>query len=306
LLAATIGFPADDAAWDALDASAVLVTVNERPITKGDLEFELLWRRVPAEHESDVRRRFVVELIDRQLLSGFLQQRRVEVPEELIDRQIEQLRQLAKAADRDFDDVISSLGFNQASLRAHLKLPLAWRLHLNRVVTDRQLAEFFAEWREQFDGTRVRASQIVIAVPSHADDEEWRSAEQTLTRLRSEIAAGEIEFAEAARRHSTSPSRELGGDLGFFRFHGRLPAALARAAFELDTGELSQPLRSRFGVHLLMVTDRVAGQLSLEDVRRQVFDELSRQMWDQEADRLRGDASIEWRIDPEILGTAEP
>lgn len=297
------GFAGDEAAWDAMGSDAVLVTVNDKPITKGDLEFELLWRRVPTEQAASVRRQFVEELIDRQLLGGFLEQRRVEVPEDLLDGQVERLRQLTKAVDRDFDEVIGGLGFTEETLRAHLKLPLAWRLHLKRVITDGQLAALFAERRAQFDGTRVRARQIVIAVSHDADEEEWRSAEQVLTQVRGEIAGGEIGFAEAARQYSTSPSRDEGGDLGFFRFHGRVPAAVAAAAFELEPGELSQPVRSPFGVHLVEVTDRVAGSLSLEDVRRQVLDEMSRRMWDEEAERLRGDARIEWRIDPEILGT---
>ena len=65
-------------------------------------------------------------------------------------------------------------------------------------------------------------------------------------------------------------------------------------------------MRSQFGVHLLMATERIAGQLSLEDVRGKIVDQLSQQMWDDEAERLRSDADIEWRIDPGILEPAEP
>jgi parvulin-like peptidyl-prolyl isomerase len=297
-------FGEDEAAYQALTADTVLVTVNRQPITKGDLEFELLWRRVSEEQQPAFRARFVDELIDRQLLRAFLRQRRVEVPDALVDQQLEQLRQLVTAGDGNFDEIIRRLGFTEASLREHLQLPLAWRVYLNRAVTEGQLKDFFEERREQFDGTRVRASQIVIAVPKEAGEDEWRAAEQTLRDVRREIASGDLEFAEAARRYSTSPSRENGGDLGMFTFHGTVPAAVATAAFALDVNGLGQPIRSEFGVHLLMVTDRIAGQLSLEDVRARVLDQLSHQMWEGEAKRLREGADIKWRIEPAILDAA--
>lgn len=301
---ASAAFSADEA-YQALTNDAVLVTVNRQPITQGDLEFELLWRRVPEEQQPTFRARFVDELIDQQLLRAFLRQRRVEVPDELVDQQVEQLRQLVASGDDDFDEVIRRLGFTEATLREHLKLPLAWGVYRNRVVTEGQLREFFEERRAEFDGTRVRASQIVIAVPKEAGEEEWRAAEETLGRARREIAAGEVEFGEAARKYSTSPSREKGGDLGYFTFHGAVPAAVATSAFALSVNELSQPVRSEFGVHLLKVTDRIAGQLSLEDVRAGVLNQLSQQMWDAEAKRLREKADIKWRIDRAVLGAVD-
>lgn len=295
----------DDGGYESLESGDVLVTVNDQPITKGDLEFELLWRRVPAAQQPAVRRQFAEELVDRQLFRGFLEQRRVEVPGELVDRQLRQFRQLTEAADSDFEEVISRLGFTQQSLREHLELPLAWRLHLSRVVTARQLQEFFAERREQFDGTRVRASQIVISVPEDADEEEWRNAEETLAEVQRQIVGGNLEFGEAARRYSTSPSRENGGDLGLFSFHGKLPASLAEVAFALELNAVSETVRSPFGVHLLTTTERVPGDLSLEDVRDEVLDQFSRRLWDEEAERLREEADIEWHVGPQQLGPTE-
>ena len=299
------GVSAQDS-YSTLSSDTVLITVNGQPITRADLDFELLWRRVPENQQQMVRRRFAAELIDRKLLRGFLEQRRVEVPGELLDRQLAQLRQLTDGADGDFDTIIQRLGFTEESLRMHIELPMAWRMHLNRVITDTQLQEFFAERREQLDGTRIRASQIVIAVPESADEAEWQVAEQTLQEARREIMEGDIEFAAAARIYSTSPSRENGGDLGLFTFHGKLPAGLASVAFELEPDAVSQPVRSRFGVHLLLTTERVAGQLSLEDVRPQVLEQLSQQLWEEQAKQLRSEAEIEWRVDAQILEPADP
>ena len=62
-------------------------------------------------------------------------------------------------------------------------------------------------------------------------------------------------------------------------------------------GEVSQPFRTRFGVHLLTVTKRRAGQLSLEDVRTQVFKVLANQEWNRIVGEERKLAKIEWKTD---------
>ncbi len=79
-----------------------------------------------------------------------------------------------------------------------------------------------------------------------------------------------------------------------------MPAPFSQAAFPLKTGEVSQPLRTRFGIHLLTVTARRAGQLSLEDVRKQVFNRLSNQEWDRIVGAERKRAKIEWKTDSAI------
>jgi parvulin-like peptidyl-prolyl isomerase len=104
-------------------------------------------------------------------------------------------------------------------------------------------------------------------------------------------------FAEAARQHSTSPSARQGGDLGYFRFQGRMPAAIAAVAFALPVGEISQPFRSSFGAHLVTVTDRKPGDLSLEDVRADVLEAVSRALWDDQVRQERAGAAIEWKVE---------
>jgi parvulin-like peptidyl-prolyl isomerase len=63
----------------------------------------------------------------------------------------------------------------------------------------------------------------------------------------------------------------------------------------MQPGEISEPFRTRFGVHLLTVTDRKPGDLSLEDVRGDVLAAMSRALWEQQAGEERARARIEWR-----------
>ena len=88
----------------------------------------------------------------------------------------------------------------------------------------------------------VRASHILVKTKEEAD------------KLREEIVAGKS-FEQAAEENSLCPSGKRGGDLGFF---GRnvMVVEFDHAAFELDVNQLSQPVQTNFGWHLILVTDK--------------------------------------------------
>jgi len=274
---------------------AVLVTVNGQDITQADLEAEYLLRQAPDAARAALRERLIEDLIDRALIAAFLQERKVSAQEPELVLQMNILRRAAGQSEEEFSAALSKLGLNENTLREHLALPLAWRSYARRTVTDDQLRKHFELHREQLDGTEVRASQIVITVPADSDEAAWTAAEQKLTKIRTTIDAGKLTFADAARQHSTSPSGKQGGDLGFFAYRGRLPVAVSKVAFSLKPGEVSQPFRTAFGVHLITVTERRAGELSLEDVRSTVLDQVSRELWDQQVQAQRKTARIQRR-----------
>lgn len=90
--------------------------------------------------------------------------------------------------------------------------------------------------------TEIKASHILVQTKEEAD------------KLREEIVAGKS-FEEAAKEYSLCPSGQEGGDLGFF---GRnvMVVEFDHAAFELEVGELSNPVNTNFGWHLILVTDK--------------------------------------------------
>jgi peptidyl-prolyl cis-trans isomerase C len=72
--------------------------------------------------------------------------------------------------------------------------------------------------------------------------------------LLSQIKKG-ADFAELAKANSACPSSAQGGDLGFFK-RGRMLPAFEKAAFELETGQISDVVETRFGYHIIKVTGR--------------------------------------------------
>jgi len=89
----------------------------------------------------------------------------------------------------------------------------------------------------------IRASHILVKTEQEAID------------LYNEISAGTTNFEEAAQEKSLCPSGQVGGDLGFFG-KGMMVKPFEDAAFALEIGELSQPVETQFGWHLIKLTDK--------------------------------------------------
>ncbi|MBY0404490.1 MAG: peptidyl-prolyl cis-trans isomerase [Cyanobacteria bacterium] len=79
-------------------------------------------------------------------------------------------------------------------------------------------------------------------------------SEEEALKCRQEILDG-ASFAEVAQRVSSCPSGKKGGDLGYFT-QGRMVAQFDKVAFELPVGEVSEPVQTQFGWHLILVTDK--------------------------------------------------
>lgn len=88
--------------------------------------------------------------------------------------------------------------------------------------------------------SQVRASHLLV------------KTKEEVEKLREEILAGK-DFAEAAKEVSLCPSGRNGGDLGFFG-KGQMVPEFETAAFSLPVGQVSEPIQTQFGWHLLVVT----------------------------------------------------
>ncbi len=270
----------------------VLATVNGVSITEGDLTFLLRSRRVPDEQRNAVKERFLEILIERQLMREFLASRKAQPSQTELDSQMARVLKVITDSGDDPDKILAQMGMTRETLKKELALPLTWKSHLRLVVSNPRLREYYENRRVQFDGTKVRASQIFLKLPKTADANTVKQAEEKLRQLKIEIAAKKIAFTEAAKAHSEAPSKTEGGDTGWISYRGSLPSAVSDAAFALETGELSEPIRSPFGVHLVTILDRKPGELSLEDVRATVFNQLSKELWQETVQAQRAKARI--------------
>jgi len=123
-----------------------------------------------------------------------------------------------------------------------------------------------------------RASHILIAVKSGAGEAEKAKARERAAQLVSLLRKSPGSFAELAKTNSgDSGSAAQGGDLGFFA-RGMMVRPFEDAAFRLKPNEISDPVESDFGFHIIKITGIKAGKMkSLEAARPEIERELKRQ-----------------------------
>ena len=130
-------------------------------------------------------------------------------------------------------------------------------------VSDEEIAEFYEKHKENFKVPEtVRASHILVA-----DEDEMK-------KVRADLDAG-MSFEDAARKHSSCPSKEQGGDLGFFSKEQMVPE-FGDAAFAMKVGDVStEPVKTQFGLHLIKLVDKKEASVRpLDEVRAQLTESL--------------------------------
>ena len=273
--------------------STALARVDGKPINQSDLEFFMLSRGVPKENQAAARSTLLEQLIDRRVMAAFLEGRGIRAKKAAIDAQVEYIERLIRRRKDDPKTVFAKLGYTDKTLRKELELPAAWRQYTTLILTPQRLKTYYTTHKTRFDGTEYRASQIFLKLAADAEPAAVTSAEELLNGLREEVAAGKVVFAEAAKEHSQAPSKNQGGDVGYFPYRGKMPESFTRVAFTLEKDEVGQPFRSQFGLHLITVTDIKPGDLALEDVRSIVVRELTGELWNEIVAREKTKVKIE-------------
>lgn len=125
-------------------------------------------------------------------------------------------------------------------------------------VTDEEVKAFYEGNPEMFKGeASVRAKHILV-------DNEEKAKE-----VKAAIDGG-VSFEDAAKEHSNCPSSSQGGDLGFFT-RGKMVPEFEEAAFTLAIGEVSNPVQTQFGYHLIKVEEKTKeAAKSFEEVKDQL------------------------------------
>jgi parvulin-like peptidyl-prolyl isomerase len=175
----------------------------------------------------------------------------------------------------------------EAELRTQVTAALRWDKFVLQQGNEKVLQEYFKNNIGMFNGSETKARHILFAVTDGKKDEALNKATavkkeiedevafalvkapaDAIKREQARVAALDAAFAKAAGKHSSCPSRRDGGDLGFFPRAGAMVEPFARAAFELKQYQMSAPVATEFGYHLILPVDRKEGkEVKFETVR---------------------------------------
>jgi parvulin-like peptidyl-prolyl isomerase len=273
-------------------AQEVAATVDDEPIYVA--EVTRLLNKVARGHEVNpavsqlMKAQILNEIIDRRLVLAYAHRTGAAPTPAEIDLELGKLKSKMVSRQQSWAEYLKSQSVTEADLKRQIAWNLVWEKYRVQKITESQMESFFKSHRREFDGSKVSVSHILLqpaknAKPDVADGLVKRAAE-----IREEIASGKISFAEAAGKYSDGPSAKDGGKLGFIPRHGVMDESFSRAAFELEIGQVSEPVRTPFGVHLLRCDEIKPGDKQLKDVHKEIEEALGRELLEKLARDQRG------------------
>ena len=145
-------------------------------------------------------------------------------------------------------------------------------------VDPNEVKKFYEQNQRQFGTAESRqASHILIAVDKSAPDAEKQKARALAESIATELKKSPARFAELAKKHSQDPgSAAKGGELGSFS-RGAMVKAFDDAVFSLKPGEVSAPIETEYGYHVIRVTGVAPGEMkSFDQARPEIERELKK------------------------------
>lgn len=151
---------------------------------------------------------------------------------------------------------LSLVKFDPTAYATRIKAPTPAEVTAWEKAHGPEIAAYYQENKRNYSkGEQVRARHILVKLPRTATDADKKAGFEQASELRKEILGGK-DFAEVARASSDDPgSKNKGGELGWNEKTAWVPA-FAQAAFNLPIGEVSEPVLTPFGFHLIQVEEK--------------------------------------------------
>ena len=249
-----------------------VIQVNGEPIFADEIrarmaqmraQAESSGREMTAEERFELRPQAIEELIDRLLLRQEAVRLKLRPTDAEIDATLASVAPRLDGSEGCRADMADGESREDITTRLMIDKVLARWFDSVRAPKIQEMREVYRKNQESFRTPELIAASHIV---KHSADGDV-SAEAAVREVRESIVGGE-DFASAAKRFSDCP--ENGGDLGYFP-RGVMVDEFDAVAFAAPVGEVTEPFRTQFGWHIVMVRDRKA-----EGIR--TFDEVASQI----------------------------
>ncbi len=284
-----------------------MIKVNGYEITEKEFDMALEERKYVLKKKT-LEKNDIEEvkdiLIDGALMLKTAGDENIKVNGSDIEEMISDIKKNFKT-EEEFLAILAKTGDNLNTLRDRVERNLKLRNFVQKKffdsteVSDEDMQKYYDQYPERFNKSEeVRASHILFA----------ESDKETALEIHEKLTETDADFAEHAKKHSTCPSGQNGGDLGFFD-RGKMVPEFEQAAFATQVGQISDLVQSQFGYHIIKVTDkREGGKFELNEIKDQLKQSMVNSIVNHKihkfTEELRGTADIQ--IDEEIFSKKIP
>ena len=206
-------------------------------------------------------------------------------------------------SEDEFKKSLKQWNIDEATMKRDLKKAMTIEEFIKKkfadktVVPESEIKAYYDSNPQYFQQPeQVRASHILIKVEPDAKEEDKAAALGKIKDVQKKLKEG-AKFDALAKEYSEGPSKDKGGDLGYFR-RGQMVKPFEEKAFSLKPGEVSDVVETQFGYHLIEVVDvKPASVVPFSEVKERIQKFLQQQKTQAEMfkyiDELRKSAKIE-------------
>jgi peptidyl-prolyl cis-trans isomerase SurA len=261
----------------------VVAVVNDDLITLSELNEMAAKINSNPDAPKEDQRTVLDQMIELKLLDQEAKKLGLSVSEREVDAAIEAVKRQYNLTDEQMDEVLKKQNLTPEAFREQ------WRFQIlgNKVigtqvkgqiaVTEDEIKKYYEEnYGELETGKEMHIAHILIPFDPNSPDEKEKA--RVLAREITEKARSGEDFGELAKEYSKDTgSAERGGDLGYVQ-KGELVASLEEAIKETPVGEVSEPVESPSGFHVIKVLDkRESSASSIDDAREEIKQKIYRQ-----------------------------
>jgi peptidyl-prolyl cis-trans isomerase C len=302
-----------DSTGAALADGTVLVKVEGKAITAKDFAWQqdMMMQQLHEYADSaqiatmmpNIKKQAMDNAINRILLEETIKKLGITVSKEQVDSRVDYYRKNF-VSEEAYQADLKKKNLTPEKLRHEVEVGLQAeelfnkRTALIKQLGDAEIRSFYNSNPERFQqGERVKASHILLTVNKDDTDAVRAQKKQEAERILGELKKG-ADFAEAARKYSNCPSKDQGGDLGYFE-RGRMVPEFEQVAFALKTGQLSDVVQTQFGYHIIKVTDhakatKVPFDQAKENISRYLMDQRKQEAITSYFDSLRAASNVQY------------
>ena len=287
---------------DAIKIPDVVATINGTVITKQELEGRMAQTRSVNPEGFDAmgleeRKKAIIQTIDSMILREIIYQEAVRkgivITDEEVDLNLDSIKRQFPSED----------AFEKALADANVTMP-AWKEETKKNLTavkleemavaglkidDQEIADNYEKVKEKMNKDAIKVSHILT------------KTEEEAIEIIKELEEKK-DFADLAKRYSQDAfTKDKGGDLGWYG-KGELLKEVEDAAWSLSPGQISAPVKSQYGYHIIQMNEKKgASEQTLEDHREHVRSLLQQARWKQmrfEWVRALGNKAVIWKWSP--------
>jgi len=278
-----------------------MIKINDYNITEKEFDFAIAdyknRAQVPELTRSEVQS-IADQLIDAKLLLTKAKDDKIKVEDAEIDKALENIKGNYETEEA-FTAALEGSGDNLEKLKDRIFDSLALQKFIEETfvqkveVSDEDAEKYYTENKEKFVSEKKVHALHILFKPENLEG----------AKKVKQLLVDGADFAEMAKEYSECPSKDNGGDLGFFG-KGQMVPEFEQASFEAEIDAISEPVKTQFGYHIIKVTEQSkAGNLEFDEVKDNLKNQIKTSVVNHNiqklAKELRSTAKIE--IDSKIM-----